>query len=977
MIFISVREVFCGRNIRFIAYLPIERKISMRNNRCFKWTTLLMTVILALGLFLSSALANEFGFGFGQVADKATLTGVLIESATVKDETTGTKVTDLSVVDPNHSFTLTLSVHEAKDSTGTMITLPENTDTTPMSYSLVNMRAENGGNEDVSWKYESGMLKFEWAKGKKDGFTAIISVSPAYPETQGLDGKAMAIVTNKNALMAAQRNNGGLQAESITVVDNDTIWYQKFEDAYWTFKHVTADWYTISNNGKYLNINGDLALTDNAQKIKVENKGKYYILSANKKTVSCDGTQNGFRLADMGTAARQQIKLYGNISTDSMAGVADGNYIIANSKTTYKNLLLDQQGTSYTRNLTAAQFQLEGNDTVIPFGNYVMWHFEHVKRDWYYVSNGKGSYLQMLSDGPALSSEPALILVKKNPKSNQYSLSGFGAETVYLNNMRDNAEIGFYLTTNDNYKWLSLYSKVKVEETTIPSGEWLITYSDKKIMMSGENKDSSSIAYKPYQVIDGISGMVTVVGKNEPTYWTFENAGGNYYYVKTNGQYLTIRKGCAALSDQPQKLYIQQKGESYRISDGEKYQLTGRTGSSFSSWYDHDNGSGSWMTLNKVYESLLKFNINGGNVSTAPSSGIVNAGDKVKLPDYTGTKNNHRFIGWAKVSNIYTKREGKDDTYHEVFLPGSEYTVPEEGITLYAVYNEKSLNAQFSFRKSGTTPDEPGNYKESEYIGHFTIDNALKDGKWVVDVEKKDKTVGNHMVNDVTDNLAIIPDDETIKKALKEEGNFDYDPQTQYVQWYVIKYMASGSWHVDGVVRTRNQVGVAYMKNVPEDEKDLVKNSPDGYEATIGTDITIGADANSNSGMTPTRPGYKFAGWNTKEDGSGTTYASGAYVRLNENLNLYAQWASTGNGEMSIMINTNGFTGKPAPAGTMIKLTAELTGFEGKTYTLQWQHSVDKQNWIDEPGANEIDFTYELTAETAQYHWRVIARNVK
>ncbi len=51
----------------------------------------------------------------------------------------------------------------------------------------------------------------------------------------------------------------------------------------------------------------------------------------------------------------------------------------------------------------------------------------------------------------------------------------------------------------------------------------------------------------------------------------------------------------------------------------------------------------------------------------------------------------------------------------------------------------------------------------------------------------------------------------------------------------------------------------------------------------INTKTTVCADA-------PTRDGYKFTGWNTAQDGSGTAYAPGAEITLSENVTLYAQW---------------------------------------------------------------------------------------
>lgn len=40
----------------------------------------------------------------------------------------------------------------------------------------------------------------------------------------------------------------------------------------------------------------------------------------------------------------------------------------------------------------------------------------------------------------------------------------------------------------------------------------------------------------------------------------------------------------------------------------------------------------------------------------------------------------------------------------------------------------------------------------------------------------------------------------------------------------------------------------------------------------------------------PTRSGYRFVGWNTEADGSGTSYAPGAVYSTNAGVTLYAQW---------------------------------------------------------------------------------------
>lgn len=59
--------------------------------------------------------------------------------------------------------------------------------------------------------------------------------------------------------------------------------------------------------------------------------------------------------------------------------------------------------------------------------------------------------------------------------------------------------------------------------------------------------------------------------------------------------------------------------------------------------------------------------------------------------------------------------------------------------------------------------------------------------------------------------------------------------------------------------------------------------APSNQTKTYGTSLTL-------SSTKPTRTGYTFNSWNTKADGSGTKYASGASYTSNSAVTLYAQW---------------------------------------------------------------------------------------
>lgn len=76
-------------------------------------------------------------------------------------------------------------------------------------------------------------------------------------------------------------------------------------------------------------------------------------------------------------------------------------------------------------------------------------------------------------------------------------------------------------------------------------------------------------------------------------------------------------------------------------------------------------------------------------------------------------------------------------------------------------------------------------------------------------------------------------------------------------------------------------------------------NAPDTI-TFLYTKWLNGVDLSNNY---PARTGYTFLGWNTKEDGSGTSYQPGSTVKeISENTILYAQWAEN---KYKIIYNSN------------------------------------------------------------------------
>ena len=86
--------------------------------------------------------------------------------------------------------------------------------------------------------------------------------------------------------------------------------------------------------------------------------------------------------------------------------------------------------------------------------------------------------------------------------------------------------------------------------------------------------------------------------------------------------------------------------------------------------------------------------------------------------------------------------------------------------------------------------------------------------------------------------------------------------------------------------------GPVYLKAVWETEPvnyTLSYNANGGSGSMSSQTVTEGQAAKLKTN-TFTKTGYYFTGWNTKADGSGTSYSDGAYATFYSNTTLYAQW---------------------------------------------------------------------------------------
>ena len=131
---------------------------------------------------------------------------------------------------------------------------------------------------------------------------------------------------------------------------------------------------------------------------------------------------------------------------------------------------------------------------------------------------------------------------------------------------------------------------------------------------------------------------------------------------------------------------------------------------------------------------------------------------------------------------------------------------------------------------------------------------------------------------------------------------------------------------------------------------------PNGGEGTMTPQTVL---EKTDTALTPnafTREGYNFKGWNTKADGSGTTYADKATVNLTENTTLYAQWTQ----DPVITFNANGGEGT---MGTQTVKPNKATALTANTFT---RADYDFAGWnteADGTGTAYVDKA-EITTDT-------------
>lgn len=224
-------------------------------------------------------------------------------------------------------------------------------------------------------------------------------------------------------------------------------------------------------------------------------------------------------------------------------------------------------------------------------------------------------------------------------------------------------------------------------------------------------------------------------------------------------------------------------------------------------------GSTLILTVNvSAAKIVISFDLNGGHGTQPGSIEVEESGAIISLPDGEGiTRDGYELLGWSteQDSNTVTNQAGQDAEKPPVYGLGSAFEATESD-TLYAVWAQssgtRSGKIAIAVRYDGVIPSEPSLNNDSyKYLREgYSVSNVLDY------FNPAHTTVGTSAVEE---SLTKYFYDE-VERINRESGYTYWDPDTQYVEWYVIKYQRNDStWHIDGVCRQISKVNLDYDGN--------------------------------------------------------------------------------------------------------------------------------------------------------------------
>ena len=358
----------------------------------------------------------------------------------------------------------------------------------------------------------------------------------------------------------------------------------------------------------------------------------------------------------------------------------------------------------------------------------------------------------------------------------------------------------------------------------------------------------------------------------------------------------------------------------------------------FKGWNTNPNGTGTTYNDKQSFESInndlvlyaiwspiiytIKYSSNGGTGSM--NNQTLTYDIKANLTKNTFTKNNNTFIKWN------TKQDGTGTSYNDEEEVLNLTKENNKVISLYAQWKINDCNITY-YANNGTN-----NYTNQtvEYNKPFTlVENTFtKEGYLFTGWNTKSTGTGTSYddkseLDGITNNLVLYAIWSPITYTIKYDSNggqgsmldknMTYDQPTKldkilftkedyiFLKWNT-KVDGTGTSYNDENeilnITTENNKVITLYAIWSNDFSKVTFNSNDENNTSNEQLITNNTLTKLNKNIF-VREGYNFIGWNTEEDGTGTSYNDEDYITISNSVNLYAQWKLRYN---KVFFNANG-----------------------------------------------------------------------
>lgn len=380
-----------------------------------------------------------------------------------------------------------------------------------------------------------------------------------------------------------------------------------------------------------------------------------------------------------------------------------------------------------------------------------------------------------------------------------------------------------------------------------------------------------------------------------------------------------------------------------------------KTGYTFIGWNTKSDGSGTsyakdntfLMPANDVVlyaqwavnSYNLSYDGNGKTGGTLPATVTYDYNETATVSGNTGllTRTGYTFLGWSKTQDAATAEYTGSETF----------SMPDDNVTLYAVWKVNNYGLSYDANGKTTTSMPTGDpdvdFGDTVTVGAAAVADGFTFIEWNTAADGSGTTyapnatfsmpanaVTIYAIWDANDYTVTYDGNGNTSGTTPADGTYAYGNEATVAgQGSLLRtgYRFLG-WHTNQTATTAQYVEGATFTLGSSDvtlyavwEKNSYSLSYSGNGNTSGELVTKTASTtpyatsitvDGNTAATPlARTGYTFTGWNTAEDGTGTSYSPGATFTMPANdVVLYAQWSIN---SYTVSYDGNGSTGGTVP----------------------------------------------------------------